>query len=192
MMDEVTQEVTRLLGRLETGDRAAEERVWNLLYRELRRLAHRTRSPGATLDTTALVHELYLRYAGRASSGVEWQSRRHFFATAVQAMRQILVDRARRRRASKRDGGQREAIPEKMARPERPPEEVLAIHQALDDLARTHPRHARLVELRFFAGLTLEEAAEGLEISRATAARDWKAAKGWLYGELEERKSSSG
>ncbi|MCP3963265.1 MAG: RNA polymerase subunit sigma [bacterium] len=182
------QEVTQLLSRLEDGDLEAETRVWNLLYVELRRLAHQARSPNTSLDTTALVHELYLRYAGRPGSGPVWQNRTHFFATAAKAMRQILVDRARRRQAVKRDGGHRAEMHEDLAGPDHRPEEVLAIHQALGELARTHPRHAQLVELRFFAGLTLEEAATGLDISRATAARDWKAAKGWLYGELEERR----
>ncbi len=178
-------EVTRLLARLTAGESGAGERVWNLLYDELRRLAHRARPAAATLETTALVHELYLRLAQRSAGGFE--SRRHFFHTAAQAMRQILVDRARRKRAGKRDFGHPAGDVEELALPERDPEEVLAVHRALATLGHTHPRHARLVELRFFAGLTLEEAAGGLGISRATAARDWRSAKGWLYSELASR-----
>ncbi len=183
-----------LLEGLTAGDAGAQERVWGLLYDELRRVAHRVKSPAATMQTTALVHELYLRLAGRAGGG--WKSRAHFVNTASQAMRQILVDRARRKLTAKRDGGIREGadvaeleLPQP-ARQERSPEEVLAVHRALEEMARTHPRHARLVELRFFAGLTLEEAAAVLEISRATAGRDWNTAKGWLYSEL--RGTSSG
>ncbi len=180
--DDPGPEVTRLLTRLKEGDRVAGERVWNLLYGELRRLAHHARPPGATLGTTALVHELYLRLTDRATG--DFESRLHFFRTAAQAMRQILVDRARKKRAGKRDFGHRLGEVEDLAVAERDPEEVLAVHRALAALSRTHPRHAQLVELRFFAGLTLAEAAGGLGVSRATAARDWAAAKGWLYSEL--------
>ncbi len=177
-------EVTELLGRLDDGDRGAEQRIWNLLYDELRRLAHRARSPHASLETTALVHELYLRLEGGGVAHV--QDTAHFINLAARTMRQILVDRARRRQAAKRDGELSDREPDTLGRPEPPAEEILAIHGLLDDLAGTHPRHARLVELHFFAGLSLDEAAVSLDISRATAYRDWKAARGWFYSELEE------
>ncbi len=182
-------ELRGLLARLDAGDPAAEERVWDLLYHQLRQVAHRLRTPEATLQTTALVHELFLRLAGSTAGG--WQGRDHFVNAAARAMRQILVDRARRRQAAKRDAGLRAdtdvadlEVADPAAR-DRPPEEVLEVHRALGELARSHPRLARLTELRFFAGLTLEEAAAALDISRATAVRDWRAAKTWLYSELQ-------
>ena len=190
-MSQAESEAQDLLEGLTAGDPEAQDRVWALLYDELRRVAHRVKSPQATLQTTALVHELYLRFAKRSAGG-GWESHAHFVNTASQAMRQILVDRARRKMAAKRDGGVREGEDisdlglQEPAEQERSPEEILGVHQALEGMAKSHPRHARLVELRFFAGLTLEEAAAVLEISRATAVRDWNTAKGWLYSELQQ------
>jgi RNA polymerase sigma factor (TIGR02999 family) len=155
-----------------------------LVYDELRRLAASklaSEQPGQTLDATALVHEAWLRLA---NASVEWQDRSHFLRTAATAMRRILVDRARARHAAKRDAGQRVELPD-VAVP-LADEQLLALDAALERLALVKPDHARLVELRFFAGLTGDEAAAVLGISAATADRAWRYARAWLQVELTE------
>ena len=153
-----------------------------LVYDELRRLAAAKLAgerPGQTLDATGLVHEAWLKLAG---ASVEWQDRSHFLRTAATAMRRILVDRARAKLAGKRDGGGRAELPD-LAEPLRD-DRLLALDEALDRLAQVKPDHARLVELRFFAGLSGDEAAAALGVSAATADRMWRYARAWLQVEL--------
>jgi RNA polymerase sigma factor (TIGR02999 family) len=155
-----------------------------LVYDELRRLAAAklaSESPGQTLDATALVHEAWLRLA---NASVEWQDRTHFLRTAATAMRRVLVDHARARHAAKRDGGQRVEL-SNCAAPTSD-DQLLALDEALERLAQLKPDHARLVELRFFAGLTGDEAAVALGVSAATADRMWRYARAWLQVELGE------
>ena len=160
-----------------------DARLWHQLYQDLRRQARFLRKPHRSLETTALVHEVFLRLADTPTDSLEGPH--HFVNLAARTMRQILVDRARRRSAVKRDGGVRSTRePDSLFRSEPPPEQILGVHKALDDLARRHPRHARVVELRYFAGLPLAEVATVLGISRATVNRDWTAARGWLFTEL--------
>lgn len=185
-----SSELTLLLRAWSEGDEEAEAALWPVLYHELLRLARmvlqgRRRPVGP--QTTTLVHEACLRLLG---SEVTWNDRRHFFAIAARAMRFVLVDEARRRTAQKREaeepGGEipaDEVIDPFALRAQ----EILHVHQALERLAELNPRHVRLVELRFFVGLSLEETADVLGISRPTVVRDWRAAKGWLHGELQAR-----
>jgi len=156
-----------------------------LVYDELRKLAAANLAcevPGQTLDATALVHEAWLKLA---DASVEWQNRTHFLRTAATAMRRILVDRARAKLTAKRDGGQRVELPD-IAAPLRD-EQLLALDELLVKLAAIKPDHAKLVELRFFAGLTGDEAAEALDISPATADRMWRYARAWLQVELNQQ-----
>ena len=164
-------------------------------YAELRRLAasklDRER-PGQTLQATALVHEAWLRVQG--DSGQRWDARRHFFAAAAEAMRRILIDNARRKQAIRHGGGLRRTELEADTLPignDAPDEELLAVHEALDALAAHDSRKAELVKLRYFAGLTLEETAAGLEISERTAKRDWAYARAWLYREIARRQEAT-
>jgi RNA polymerase sigma factor (TIGR02999 family) len=177
-------EVTHILSAVGQGDPHAAEQLLLLVYDELRQLAAEKMAqerPGQTLQATALVHEAYLRLVTAANAG-HWNSRGHFFAAAAEAMRRILVENARRKRGPKHGGGYRrvnldEAVP---CAPE-PAEELLSLNEALDELAREDPRKAELVKLRYFAGLSVQEAAEVLGVSRATADRYWAYAKVWLY-----------
>jgi RNA polymerase sigma factor (TIGR02999 family) len=186
-------DVTQLLTAIERGDPNAPGQLWPLVYDELRRLAGaqmaRERADH-TLDATALVHEAYLRLAGGAE--VTFANRRHFFAAAAQAMRRILVEHARGKGRQKRGGGRREHLDLEALVGGGPTEDLLALHDALEQLAGHDPLKARLVELRFFAGLTLEEAAEALDISLSTADRAWRYARAWLYtamaGDQSEKK----
>lgn len=183
-----SSELTLLLRAWSRGDQDAEAELWPVLYRELLRLARmvlRGRRGPAGPQTTTLVHEACLRLLG---ADVAWNDRRHFFAIAAKAMRHVLVDEARRRSATKRQA-EAQATPLESDDAVMDPfshkaPEVLAVHQALERLEELNPRHVRLVELRFFVGLSLDEAAEVLEVSRPTAVRDWRAARGWLHGEL--------
>ena len=153
-----------------------------LVYDELRKLAAANLAcevPGQTLDATALVHEACLKLA---DASVEWQNRTHFLRTAATAMRRILVDRARAKQTAKRDGGQRVELPD-IAAP-LPDEQLLALDESLTKLAAVKPDHAKLIELRYFAGLTGEEAAEALGISPASADRMWRYARAWLQVEI--------
>jgi RNA polymerase sigma factor (TIGR02999 family) len=180
-------EVTRILSAIEQGDPQAAERLLPLVYDELRKLAAAKlaqETPGQTLQATALVHEAYLRLVDVEKSQA-WNSRGHFFAAAAEAMRRILVEQARRRSAGKRGGGaERGALdPAEIAAPG-PDDRLLAVHEALDDLARTDPEAATLVKLRFFGGMTMTEAAEALGTSVRTAQDVWTYARSWLRRHL--------
>jgi RNA polymerase sigma factor (TIGR02999 family) len=176
-------DITQLLSAASAGDRDALDRVFDLVYRELRGIARRQLAGGETLRTTALVHEVYLRMAeGKAVSA---RDREHFYATAARAMRQILVDHARRRSAGKRGGGIRaEALDDAMAGTAGREEEILAVDTALRNLESLDERLARLVEMRVYGGLSVEETAEMLGISERTVKRDWRKARAFLYREL--------
>jgi RNA polymerase sigma factor (TIGR02999 family) len=181
-------DVTGLLLAWGGGDREALERLVPLVYEELRRRAQRALAKerrGHTLQPTALVHEAYMRLVDQ--SRVPWQNRFHFYAVSARAMRQVLVDHARRRLADKRDGGTT-FVPLSRADLEAatPPLslDVLALDLALERLAGLDPRQAKLVELRVYGGLTIDEAAEALEVSSATVSRDWRHAEAWLHREM--------
>src|SRR5262245_43117659 len=180
-------EVTRILSAIERGDPSAAEQLLPLVYDELRklaahRLAHQT--PGQTLQPTALVHEAYLRLVGGNTQG-PWEGRDHFYAACAQAMRHILVDNARRQQTVKH-GGERQRVPlEEFHRVTESPNDLLDLDDALTRLAADQPDKARLVQLRFFAGLSTAEAAGVLGVSVATAERWWAFARAWLYRELQ-------
>jgi RNA polymerase sigma factor (TIGR02999 family) len=184
-------EVTRILTAIEQGDPHAAEQLLPLVYDELRRLAaHRLagEGPGHTLQPTALVHEAYLKLVG-PDPQQPWNGRIHFFAAAAEAMRRILIDHARRKHRARRGGGMKRVELDDMHDVELVAEsggadELLALDEALARLAAADPRKAELVRLRYFAGLTLEQAAELLGISRATADRHWAFARAWLYDAL--------
>ena len=180
-------DVTRVLSAIEQGDQQAAEQLLPLVYDELRKLAAQKLAqerPGQTLQATALVHEAYLRLVD-VETVQPWDSRGHFFAAAAEAMRRILVDRARRHRAQKRGGGhERLDLPELAAKDD--PVDLLALDDALQKLEAQHPHKAQVVKLRFFAGCTLEETAQILGISRATAQRHWAYARAWLFGQLNQ------
>jgi RNA polymerase sigma factor (TIGR02999 family) len=177
-------EVTRILADLAHGDAHAGAQLLPLVYDELRRLAAQKlahEKPGQTLEPTALVHEAYLRLVG-AGAEPHWDNQRHFFAAAAEAMRRILVENARRKGRDKHGGGRRrEHADLDTLCAGGPPEELLALDEALGQLARQDPVKARLVELRFFGGLTLQQAADCLDISLSTADRGWRYARAWLY-----------
>jgi RNA polymerase sigma factor (TIGR02999 family) len=185
-------EVTRILSALEQGDPGAAEQLLPLVYDELRRLAAQKlahEKPGATLQATALVHEAYVRLVGSGETAVgeeqRWDSRGHFFAAAAEAMRRILIDRAREKHAAKRGGGRKRLDIDAVDVATRAtPDQLLALDEALAKLARADPAAARLVELRYFGGLTVEEAGKALGVSTATAYRHWKYARAWLHSEL--------
>lgn len=184
-------EVTQILSAIEQGDPHAAAQLLPMVYDELRRLArHRLAQelPGQTLQATALVHEAYLRLVGPHSSDVvvSWDSRAHFFAAAAEAMRRILVDNARRKQRLKHGGAlERVELEEAGLAIESPSDDLLALSEALDKLAREKPAQADLVKLRYFAGLKLEDAGRMLGLSPATADRYWAFARAWLYRELE-------
>lgn len=181
-------DVTQILSQIEQGDPSASEQLLPLVYDELRKLAAAKmaqENPGITLQATALVHEAYLRLVD-VDQAHQWDSRGHFFAAAAEAMCRILVEGARRRGAIKR-GGQLARVkqPDVAVSPEDAlPLDLLALDEALQLLAAEHPRKAQLVKLRYFAGRSLEEAADDLGLSRATAQRDWAFARAWLFGKL--------
>jgi RNA polymerase sigma factor (TIGR02999 family) len=185
-------DVTRILEAIEGGDARAAGELLPAVYEELRRLAARRLAqerPGQTLQPTALVHEAYLRLVGSGDRNpAGWQGRAHFFAAAAEAMRRILIDHARRK-AAERHGGQRKRVAltdvaDAQLAVEPPSEDVLALDEALGKLAAEDPAKADLVKLRYFAGLTLEQAANTLGFSRATAARHWAYARAWLHQEI--------
>jgi RNA polymerase sigma factor (TIGR02999 family) len=177
-------DVTRLLDAAAAGDRQAAADLLPLVYQELRALAAArlaSEAPGQTLQPTALVHEAYLRLVAGDPSR-PWNSRGHFFAAAAEAMRRILVDSARRKRSLKRGGGHdHQGLDGLQVAAPQPAEDLLALDEALDRLAALDPVKASLVKLRYFAGLTIEEAAAALEISPATAKRYWTYARTWLF-----------
>ena len=187
-------DVTFILSQVEAGDAAATEQLLSLAYDELRRLAAaklRHEKPGQTLQATALVHEAYLRLVGRAAtphgneSAPTFNSRKHFFAAAAEAMRRILVDRARRKAAQKHGGNlARQAAFDADVAEAAPSDEVVAVHDALDALLAHDPLAGELVRLHYFGGFSLEEAGEMLGMSRATAYRTWTYARVWLRAEL--------
>jgi RNA polymerase sigma factor (TIGR02999 family) len=187
MAEQRRAEVTSLLLDWRGGDAAALERLIPLVYDELRRVAraHLRREPAdRTLQTTALVHEAYLRLVNLKE--LTLHDRTHFFAVAARLMRQILVDHARRKRAGKRGGGVVAVnLADRLVGAERATVDVLALDEALDTLRVFDPRQCDVVELRFFTGLTVEEVADALGISRATAEREWAMAKAWLYDRLK-------
>lgn len=179
-------EITRVLHAIEAGDSRAAEELLPLVYQELRRLAASKLAherPGQTLQATALVHEAYLRLVGNDDRG--WQGREHFFAAAAEAMRRILIDNARRKKRIRHGGGQQRLdVDEVQIGFEPPSEDILALDEALTRLAAEDPVKAELVKLRYFAGLTIEEASRVLGISHATAERYWSYARAWLYAAL--------
>lgn len=183
-------DVTRILTAIERGDVAASEELLPAVYEELRRLAAKrlAREGPQTLEATDLVHEAYLRLVGPGDARDDrrgWDSRAHFFAAAAEAMRRILTDRARRRRRLRHGGGrERFSIQEGDAAENAPGLDVLALDEALTRLAEEDRVKADLVKLRYFAGLTIEEAAHMLDISRATADRYWAYSRAWLYHEI--------
>jgi len=181
-----THELTQLLVDWSNGDTAALEKLLPLIEQELRRLAHRYMSrerAGHTLQTTALVNEAFVRLVNRRN--VNWQNRAHFFGIAASLMRTILVDHARSHACAKRGGGAFNLeLDETMIVSKQKASEVLALDDALNELARLDPQQSRVVELRFFGGLTVEETAEVLHVSPATIKREWSTAKAWLYHEL--------
>jgi RNA polymerase sigma factor (TIGR02999 family) len=181
-------EVTRILSAIEQGDSAAAEHLLPLVYDELRQLAAQKlaqEKPGQTLQATALVHEAYLRLVDTDQSQ-QWNSRGHFFAAAAEAMRRILIEQARRKGSSKRGGDRirQELDAENVVAPQ-VPDELLALDEALAQLAVTDPQAAELVKLRYFAGLTIKQAAEALGISPRTADFLWAFARAWLLRQLE-------
>jgi RNA polymerase sigma factor (TIGR02999 family) len=181
-------EVSRILSAIEQGDPDSARRLLPLIYAELRKLAAQKLAgerPGHTLQATALVHEAYLRLVGNGS-GQTWNGRGHFFAAAATAMRRILIERARRKRRRIHGGDlQRRELHSELVAAAEPADELLALDRALDKLAERDPQKARLVELRFFAGLTGEEAAAALGISARTADRHWIYARAWLRREIQ-------
>ena len=180
-------DVTQILSAIEQGDAQAAKQLLPLVYEELRKLAAARmaqESPDHTLQATALVHEAYLRLVG-ADHPQQWDGRAHFFAAAAESMRRILVENARRKNSLKQGGGivRRELNESQIAAP-LPSAEMLALDEALETLAKVDPLKAELVKLRFFAGLSIDEAAVVLKISRATAKRYWVYARAWLYGQI--------
>jgi RNA polymerase sigma factor (TIGR02999 family) len=181
-----SHEITERLRLAQQGDRAALDEVFTLVYDELHRLAQAQRrrwSGDSTLDTTALVHEAYLKLVGQPDAG--WNDRGHFLAVASRAMRHLLVNYAERRRAAKRGGGATPVslddfnpVSEEVA------DEVIALHEALERLAAVSDRQVRVVEARFYVGLSIDETAQALGISPATVKRDWQLAGAWLHREI--------
>lgn len=186
MAHESPSQVTKLLQGWRAGEQGAPDELLPLVYDELRRVAHhylRNERPHHTLQSTALVNEAYLRLVGQDLP--KWESRAHFFAIAAQLMRQILVDYARRHRASKRGSGAcMLELDDAAGLPQRKSVDVVALDDALNTLAEIDPRQSRVVELRFFAGLSLEETSEVMGIATATVQRDWTAARAWLHREV--------
>ncbi len=188
MPEEPRETVTALLFRWREGDTAALDQLVPMVYDELRRLAraHLRAEQNPSLQPTALVHELYLRLA--ESDRMIVRDRTHFFALSARVMRRVLVDHARRRLADKRGGGVTIIGLEAIMEPARPPGvDVLVIDEALDQLMSVDARLCRVVELRFFGGLNIDETAEALEVSTATVERDWAMAKAWLFRRLSPR-----
>ena len=179
-----SQDLSSIFEAIRGGDRNAEERLFNLVYDELRRMAHRQmrkEEPGHTLQTTALVHEAYLRLC--KDHRAQWENRRHFFGAAARAMRQILVDKARERVAQKREGRRRKVTLDQNMAAEETPVDLIALDEALDRLAERHPRPAETVKYRYFLGLTVKETAQLLDVAPRTVDSDWRLAKAWLRRE---------
>lgn len=181
-------DVTQIIARIESGDGQASEELLPLVYSELRRLAEiklASEKPGQTLQATALVHEAYVRLVD-PSRPQQWDNSRHFFSAAAEAMRRILIERARQRASLKR-GGDRERVELAEIEPAVLPlacDDILGLDEALEKLCQQHPRKAELVKLRFYAGLTTAQAAQTLGISTSTAENDWAYARSWLRLEM--------
>jgi RNA polymerase sigma factor (TIGR02999 family) len=181
--------LTSLLIEWQEGDPTALDRLTPLVYDELRRIAHRyvrRERNGHTLETTALVNEAYVRLAG--SKNIAWENRSHFFAATAQVMRHVLIDHARKRLYAKR-GGDVQHVPLDDVVSDmttQRADELIVLNEALGELAKLDPRKARVVELRYFAGLSLEETAEVLDVSPMTVRRDWRAAKAWLFRRMKD------
>ena len=188
----LADDLTLILNRLSTEHKVSADQLLPLVYRDLRRVAAQKmaqESPGQTLQATALVHEAWIRVGG---GGQSWENRTHFFVAAAEAMRRILIDRARRKQAIRHGGGQQRVdLDEVEIVAGLPDEELLAVHDALDRFALHHDTKAELVKLRYFAGLTIKEAADVLGISEPTAKRYWAYARAWLFGEINRQKNSS-
>jgi RNA polymerase sigma factor (TIGR02999 family) len=192
-------QITLLLDRASQGDPAAAADLLPLVYQQLRNLARAkmtSERPDQTLQATELVHEAYLRLVGGGEDKADWQGRWHFFAAAAEAMRRILVERARRRGRLNRGGGRRRvnlsevdfdsaAVAASSITVDDPPEELLALDEALTELLRIYPREAQIVKLRYFAGLTIEQAARATGVSVPTANRSWAFAKAWLFRRIK-------
>ncbi len=191
-MPHVSHEVTQLLKEWSNGDQAALDKLMPLVYGELRLMARRymaRQNPGHTLQTTALINEAYLKLVGQEEK--HWQNRAHFFGVAAQAMRHILVDYARSRQYAKRGGGEQAvSLDEALTVSSERAAELVALDDALEQLAKVDPRKCRVVELRFFGGLSVEETAEVLKVSEVTVMRDWSMAKAWLHRELSRSPAS--
>jgi RNA polymerase sigma factor (TIGR02999 family) len=187
-MDASPGDVTSLLNKLADGDQEAGAKLVPLVYNELRRLAARClqhERGNHTLQATALVHEAYLKLTAQRSA--RWQNRAQFFALAAQAMRRILVDYARAQQRIRRGGKQQKVtLDEALLVSRDRTEELIAVHESLSRLEKLDPRASRIVELRYFGGLTVEEVAEVLGISSKTVTREWNTAKAWLYGDLKD------
>lgn len=186
-MPSLAEEVTSLLNRLADGDQDAADKLVPLVYEELRRIAAsrlRRERPDHTLQTTALVHEAYIKLAGQRNA--KWQNRAQFFGVAAQVMRRVLVDYARGQQRIRRGGKQQKVSLEDvlLVSPERT-DELLAVNESLTKLQELDPRQARIVELRYFGGLTIEEIAKVVGVSMKTVTRELKMAKAWLYGDLK-------
>jgi RNA polymerase sigma factor (TIGR02999 family) len=182
-------DVTRILSQIEEGDGKAAEQLLPLVYDELRKLAAERmahEAPGQTLQATALVHEAYIRLVD-SDNALRWDSRGHFFSAAAEAMRRILVDNARRKQRPKHGGDRRRiGLAEVTSLAESQKDEVLAVNDALDCLTEESPETATLVKLRYFAGMSLQEAADAMGIARSTASKHWTYAKSYLYCQIED------
>ena len=190
MLEDSSGEVTRLLKDWKSGDQNALAALIPVVHQELRRLASfhlRSERPNHTLQSTALVNEAFMRLLGREPADL--RNRSHFIAIASRLMRQILVDYARARAAGKRDGGHRIALDDQLDIPIMQDEELVALDMALDALARIDDRQAKIVEMKFFGGLSEPEISEALGVSRATVTRDWWTARVWLHRQMSERRS---
>ena len=186
-MPDASGDVTALLGQLRAGDQEVAGQLVPLIYDELRRIAGaqmRRERAGHTLQATAVVHEAYLRLAGEQD--IQWQSRAHFFAIAARAMRQVLLDYARQRHAGKRggEGAQKVEIDVDLLAGANRIEDIVAIDEVVTRLSELDQQQGRIVELRFFGGLSVEETAEAMGISDSTVKREWRLAKAWLHREL--------
>jgi RNA polymerase sigma-70 factor, ECF subfamily len=190
VMNSESTGITQLLIDWSNGDKTASDRLMPLVHAELKRLARRYMSrenPGHTLQTSALLNEAYIRLVDQQS--VSWVNRTHFFAVAAQVMRHVLIDHARRHLYAKRGGGARHvSLEDAGAVNDRRAAELVALDDALKDLANLDPRKSQIIELRFFGGLSVEETAEALDISPITVTREWRSAKAWLHREMSTPK----
>jgi RNA polymerase sigma factor (TIGR02999 family) len=181
-------DVTGLLHEWRQGDKHALDKLMPIVYDELRRIAHRymqKEHDGHTLQTTALINEAYVRLVGQQK--IEWQNRNHFFAVTAQVMRHLLIDHARRHNFARRGGGvEHVALDDATMMSSERAVELIALDEALSEFSQLDPRKSRVVELRYFGGLSLEETAEVLDISLMTVRRDWRAAKAWLYRRMKD------